>query len=160
MTCNCSERVNLFSDDYMGNIQSVLFDGIKYGVFSEAKFDSRPELVLARVLETDNDVQNWLRPAPKEFNITYNHVHNYEPDFVVEMEHAIFLVEVKGEDKLKDPDVIAKRNRGIQYCEVATRWCKANGYKESRYLCIPSKLSCQTHCLCSWRIDFKNYKPQ
>ena len=33
-----------------------------------------------------------------------------------------------------DPDVIAKKKRGIQYCEVATRWGKANGYKEWRYL--------------------------
>ena len=136
---SCAERVNLFSDDYTGNIQSVLFEGVKRGVFSAAKFDSRPELVLARVLETDTDVQNWLRPAPQEFNITYNHGHNYEPDFVVETDDTIYLVEVKGEDKLSDPDVIAKKKRGIQYCEVASRWGKANGYKQWRYLFIPSK---------------------
>jgi len=133
------EKVGLY-EDYSENIQSVLFDGIKRGVFSTAKFDSYPELVLARVLEGDKeDVQNWLRPAPQEFNMTYNHGHNYEPDFVVETEKIIYLVEVKGEDKLKDPDVIAKKNRGIQYCEVASRWGKANGYKEWRYLFIPSK---------------------
>jgi len=109
-------------------------------VFSTAKFDSRPELLLARILETESaDVQNWLRPAPQEFNITYNHGHNYEPDFVVETEDTIYLVEVKGEDKLNDPDVIAKKKRGIQYCEVASRWGKANGYKQWRYLFIPSK---------------------
>ena len=136
---SCAERVNLFSDDYTGNIQSVLFEGVKRGVFSAAKFDSRPELVLARVLETDTDVQNWLRPAPQEFNITYNHGHNYEPDFVVETDDTIYLVEVKGEDKISDPDVIAKKKRGIQYCEVASRWGKANGYKQWRYLFIPSK---------------------
>ncbi len=132
------ERVSLFSS-YTGKIQSVLFDGIKKGVFDRAKFDSHPELLLARVLEYDNDVQNWLRPAPQEFNITYNHGHNYEPDFVVETESVIYLVEVKGEDKVNHPDVIAKKKRGIQYCEVATHWGKANGYKEWRYLFIPSK---------------------
>ena len=132
------ERVNLFSV-YAEKIQSVLFDGIKKGVFSTAKFDSHPELLLARALETDADVLNWLRPAPQEFNITYNHGHNYEPDFVVETEGVIYLVEVKGEDKLNDPDVIAKKKRGVQYCEVASRWGKANGYKEWRYLFIPSK---------------------
>lgn len=135
---NCHERVNLFAS-YTENIQSVVFDGIQKGVFDRAKFDSHPELVLARVLETDDDVQNWLRPAPREFNITYNHGHSYEPDFVAETENLIYLVEVKGEDKLNDPDVIAKRKRGIQYCEVASRWDKANGYKEWRYLFIPSK---------------------
>lgn len=135
---NYVERVGLFSA-YTEKIQSVLFDGIKKGVFDRAKFDSHPELLLARVLEYDTDVQNWLRPAPQEFNITYNHGHSYEPDFVVETEGVIYLIEVKGEDKLNDPDVIAKKKRGIQYCEVATRWGKANGYKEWRYLFIPSK---------------------
>lgn len=132
------QRVGLY-ESYTEDIRSVVFDSIKKGVFSTAKFDSHPELLLARVLESDGEVQNWLRPAPRKFNITYNHGHNYEPDFVVETEDVIYLVLVKGEDKLNDPDVIAKKKRGIQYCEVATRWGKANGYKEWRYLFIPSK---------------------
>lgn len=132
------EQVNLYAD-YTNNIQSVLFTGIRKGVFDSTKFDSHPELLLARVLESDTDVLNWLRPAPQEFNITYNHGRSYEPDFVVETKDLIYLVEVKGEDKLNDPDVIAKKKRGIQYCEVASRWGKANGYKEWRYLFIPSK---------------------
>jgi len=132
------ERVGLYGA-YKEKIQSVLFDGIKKGVFSTVKFDSHPELLLARVLETDPDVKNWLKPAPQEFNITYNHGRNYEPDFVVETERSIYLIEVKGEDKLTDADVIAKKKRGIQYCEVASRWGKANGYKEWKYLFIPSK---------------------
>ena len=131
-------RTNLY-DSYTKNIQSVLFDGINRGVFSSVKFDSKPELILARILEADDGIQNWLRPAPKEFNITYNHGKRYEPDFVVETDKCIFLVEVKGEDKLSAPDVIAKKKRAIQYCEVASRWGKANGYKEWRYLFIPSK---------------------
>lgn len=135
---NYAECVDLFSV-YTEKIQSVLFEGIKKGVFDRAKFDSQPELLLARVLEYDTDVQNWLRPAPQEFNITYNHGHSYEPDFVVETKGKIYLVEVKGEDKINDPDVIAKKKRAIQYCEVATRWGKANGYKEWIYLFIPSK---------------------
>ena len=132
------ERVGLY-DACTGKIQSVLFDGIKRGVFNTAKFDSLPELVLDRVLDNDTDVQNWLRPAPREFNITYNRGRHYEPDFVVETDDVIYLVEVKGEDKLNDPDVIAKKKRGVQYCEVASRWGKANGYKEWQYLFIPSQ---------------------
>lgn len=62
-------EVGLF-DDFTEDIRSVLFTGIKRGVFSTAKFDSKDgELTLARVLETDDDVQNWLRPHPKEFNL-------------------------------------------------------------------------------------------
>lgn len=138
-TYSYKEKVSLF-DSFTEDIRSVLFCDIKRGVFENAKFDSLPELVLARVLETEtDDVENWLRPSPREFNITYNHGHTYEPDFVVETKDTIYLVEVKGEDKLQDPDVIAKKKRGIQYCEVASRWGKANGYKEWKYLFIPSK---------------------
>ena len=137
-TYNWREKVGLF-ESFIEDIRNVLFTGIQKGVFSEAKFDSKDgELTLARVMETDPDVINWLRPHPREFNITYNHGHAYEPDFVVETEDIIYLVEVKGEDKLNDPDVIAKKERGIQYCAVASRWGKANGYKEWRYLFIPA----------------------
>ena len=133
------EQVGLF-EQFTKDIRQVLFTGIKKGVFSEAKFDSKEgELTLARVLETDPDVINWLRPHPSEFNITYNHGRIYEPDFVVETEKKIYLVEVKGEDKLNDPNVIAKKERGIQYCAAASRWSRAAGYKEWRYLFIPSK---------------------
>ena len=136
---NYKEKVGLY-EPFTEDIHSVLFTGIKKGVFSEAKFDSKEgELTLARVLESDPDVLKWLRPHPQEFNITYNHGHIYEPDFVVETEKTIYLVEVKGEDKLKDSDVIAKKERGIQYCTVVSAWGKANGYKEWRYLFIPSK---------------------
>lgn len=132
------ESVGLF-EPFTEDIHAVLFTGIKKGVFSEAQFDSKDgELTLARVLETDPVVLNWLRPHPQEFNITYNRNRRYEPDFVVETADIIYLVEVKGEDKLKDPDVIAKKERGVQYCAVASRWGKANGYKEWRYLFIPA----------------------
>lgn len=71
--------------------------------------------------------------------LRYNRNHQYIPDFVVETENVIYLVEVKGEDKMKDADVLAKKKRGVQYCRTATMWGKANGYKEWQYLFIPSK---------------------
>ncbi|WMJ23441.1 DEAD/DEAH box helicase family protein [Paludicola sp. MB14-C6] len=139
-TYTFTERKNLY-ESYSGNIRTILFEGIKYGVFNTAKFDSNPELLLARILERDastGDVINWLRPAKQEFNITYNHGHQYEPDFVVETEDTIYLVEVKGEDKINDPNVIAKKNRGIKYCNIVSEWGKANNYKKWQYLFIPS----------------------
>jgi|GEM_PF-5149605 len=51
-TYTWEKRINLY-ESYKDNIKSILFDGIKKGVFSSAKFDSYPELVLARVLEND-----------------------------------------------------------------------------------------------------------
>lgn len=134
---NCKYKLNLFAA-YETRIQNIVFTGIKKGVFEEAKFDSEPELVFARVLEQDNDVKNWLRPASSQFNITYNHGHRYEPDFVVEVEDLIYLVEVKGEDRISDADVIAKKERAIRYCKAVSEWGKANGYKQWQYLFIPA----------------------
>ena len=137
---SCASQQSIWDkfDSSDEHIQSVLFTGISKGVFAEAKFDSKPELILAKILEYEPEVKNWLRPAKMQFNITYNRGKRYEPDFVVETDDTIYLVEVKGEDKLNDPDVIAKKKRGIQYCQVATNWGKANGYKAWQYLFIPS----------------------
>ena len=70
---NCRQKVGLYDDfkeNYEGHIKSVLFTGIKKGVYPEAKFDSdESELTLARLLDRDDDVLKWLRPAPNEFNI-------------------------------------------------------------------------------------------
>ncbi len=124
---------------FSGDIRSVRFTGIKKGVFSEVKLDSAEgELSFARIIERDEDVLNWLRPSPKEFNITYNHGKNYEPDFIVETEDTIYLVEVKAERDLNNPDVTAKKKRGILYCETVTHWSEANGYKPWKYLFIPA----------------------
>lgn len=126
-------------DNFEGNIRSVRFTGIKKGVFEEVNLDSAEgELSFARIIERDEDVLNWLRPSPKEFNITYNHGKNYEPDFVVETEDMIYLVEVKAEKDMNDPDVIAKKKRGILYCETVTHWSEANGFKPWKYLFIPA----------------------
>lgn len=131
--------VPLYGGGFTGDIRTVLFTDIKKGVFSEVKLDSEEgELSFARIVERDEDVLNWLRPSPKEFNITYNHGKNYEPDFVVETDDTIYLVEVKAEKDLNNLDVIAKKKRGILYCETVTHWSEANGYKPWRYLFIPA----------------------
>lgn len=126
-------------ENYRENIKSILFEDIKKGMFTSAKFDSFPELVLARVLEQDKDVINWLRPAQNEFNITYNRGRHYVPDFVVETDEKIYLIEIKGEDKLNDGDIITKEKVAVKYCEVLSNRAKANGRKEWRYIFIPSK---------------------
>ena len=139
-TCNYKYECNLydtFKEKWFGSIKSVLFTGIKKGVFSSALFDSEQEHILARILENDNDVLNWLRPAKNEFDIYYNHGKRYEPDFVIETKDCIFLAEVKDASKLKDADVVAKKNRGVQFCKTVSEWAKANNFKEWKFLLIP-----------------------
>lgn len=122
-----------------GKITSILFDGIKRGVFSSAKFDSEPELILARQLEReDNFVRTWLRPSPNEFNITYNDGKRYEPDFVVETKFIVYLVEVKADNRLDDVDVLAKQERALSYCQLVSKWADSTGNKHWEYVLIPS----------------------
>lgn len=136
-TYSFSIKKNLFEEPE-GAIANNLFCGINKGVFHEAKFHSRPELIFARVIETDPDVLNWLRPNPNQFNIYYNRNKRYEPDFVVETNDTIYLVEVKGEDRINDADVLAKKERAIQYCKISTEWAKANCQKHWVHLFIPA----------------------
>ena len=135
-------KKNLFDNydsDRDGRITSILFDGIKRGVFDTAKFDSVPELQLAKILERENDfVQKWLRPSATDFNITYNDGKNYEPDFVVETEKMNYLVEVKGEDKLNDPDVLAKKEKSVEYCKLVSKWAEETENKKWTYVFIPA----------------------
>ena len=134
------EKVDLYSP-YSADIRNVLFDGIEKGVFYEAKFDSLPELKLARILDKQgSSAQKWLRPAAQEFSLKYEYegtYHEYQPDFVVETVDRRYLVEVKGMDKLNDPQVLAKKARGQAYCQIVTDWATAAGSKPWQYLFIP-----------------------
>ena len=132
-----------FDSDKDGKITSILFTGLKSSVFSSSKFDSEPELVLARHFERENDfVKLWLRPNPNEFNITYDNGKKYEPDFVVETNDMVYLVEVKADNKMNDFDVIAKKDKSIEYCKKVSEWANATKSKEWRYVLIPaSKIS-------------------
>lgn len=130
---------DLYNSERDGKITSILFDGIKRGVFSTAKFDSSQELLLAQQLERENDfVKTWLRPSPKEFNITYNNGRNYEPDFVIECKEMIYLVEVKADNQLEDEDVLAKKEKAISYCELVSKWAESSNNKKWEYVFIPS----------------------
>ena len=144
-----SIKKNLFDtydSDRDGKISKVLFNGIKRGVFETTKFDSVPEWQFAKIIERENDfVQKWLRPSPKDFNITYDGGKNYEPDFVVETKEKVYLVEIKGDDKLNDPDVLAKKQKSIEYCELVSKWAEETGNKKWVHLFIPaSKISAKS----------------
>ena len=128
----------LYEDPEKHKLKETLFINIEKGVFSQAKFDSEPELKFARIIERDKEVKNWLRPSTNELNIYYNRSKRYEPDFIVETEDCIYLTEIKGEDKINDADVISKKERGIEYCKIASKFSKANNYKKWEYLFIPA----------------------
>ncbi|HOQ79043.1 MAG TPA: DEAD/DEAH box helicase family protein [Candidatus Absconditabacterales bacterium] len=119
------------------NISSIVYDGARKAVTTPYKFDSEPERKFAVACENSPEVIQWLRPASNQFNITYNRGKRYEPDFVVETKDLYYLVEVKDKSRLNEPDVIAKKDRAIKYCHVATEYNEAQGKKGFKYLFIP-----------------------
>ncbi|MFH1534689.1 MAG: DEAD/DEAH box helicase family protein [Patescibacteria group bacterium] len=122
-----------------------------YGEFQKAchskyRFDSSDEVRLAYLLDKDDFVEDWLRPAPNQFEGLYwrdlegNPNHRYEPDFVVELESAIVMIEVKPESEINDPSVQAKKQTAEKYCEVVNKNVGRHGIvKHWRYVIIPTE---------------------
>lgn len=133
------EPVSVYDSIEDGKVPKVLFAGFKKALHPIYKFDSAPERRFSIVCETDPEVQKWLRPAPKQFNLFYDGNRRYEPDFVVETSDTMYLVEIKGEDRLNDEDNLHKKQRAVRYCQVANVYCEGNGLKTWKYLYIPSQ---------------------
>lgn len=119
------------------SIKSIVYEGSRKSITDYFKFDSNPERLFALACDNSDEVIWWLRPAAKQFNITYNRGHEYRPDFVVETSDKYYLVEIKDREKVNDPKVLAKKERAIQYCKVATEYNKAHAHKGFEYLFIP-----------------------
>ncbi|MBK7573289.1 MAG: hypothetical protein IPI10_17410 [Bacteroidetes bacterium] len=79
--------------------------------------------MLSIILESDREVLKWLRPAPNQFRIYWHHNSKiYEPDFVVETIDTIYLVETKRADEVHSPEVQAKAQAAVKYCNYATEY--------------------------------------
>lgn len=84
---------------------------------------SSTEQDFAFILENDSNVIRWLRPAPKQFHIYWaNNSKRYEPEFIVETEDAIYMIETKAANEIEDADVLAKKEAAVQYCNYATEY--------------------------------------
>lgn len=119
-------------------IKSLMFTGFKKACHKSYKFDSKTEKDFATILESDTFVQKWLRPAPNQFNITWdNNKHNYEPDFVVETVDTIYLIETKKEKDISSEEVQSKAKAALLYCQNATEYTTANGGKPWKYILLP-----------------------
>ncbi len=120
------------------SIPSKVFSGFKKACHNLYKFDSKTEKDFAWILENDKSVLKWLRPAEKQFHIYWNHdSRRYHPDFVVETDNIIYLVETKKEGDINSSDVQEKARAADQYCAHATEYTTRNGGKPWKYVLIP-----------------------
>lgn len=132
-------QVDTFSAQY-------IYNQFKKACHSMYKFDSSDEVRLAYILDRDKDVEDWLRPAPNQFEGLYwrdekgNSHHRYEPDFVVEFKDEITMIEVKPEIEIRGYDIQAKKQTADKYCEVVNKNIGKYGIvKPWRYVIITTK---------------------
>jgi len=119
-------------------VPKYVYRGFEKSCHNEYKFDSNTEKVFAMVLESDANVQKWLRPAPNQFRIYWaNNSKQYYPDFVIETKDAIYLAETKASDQMIASDVVDKKKAAMKYCKLATAFTTMNKGKPWKYLLIP-----------------------
>ncbi len=59
------------------------------------------------------------------------------PDFVVETEICIYMLEPKARNEMTHPEVLAKKEVAVKWCNLATNHASANGGKPWKYVLIP-----------------------
>ena len=118
-------------------IRRFIFHGFAKACHECYSFDSGTERNFAQILEQDSEVLTWLRPSAMQFNIHWGRdSRRYEPDFVVETNHSIYLVETKASRYLSDEEVLAKAEAARQYCSLATDYTTQHGGKPWHYLLV------------------------
>ncbi len=117
-----------------------LFHGFNKCCYPLQQFDSDPERRLAVLLETDYQVEKWLKPARGQFQIEYQHGNQYEPDFVIETGDRMLIGEVKNHDELDNSIVEAKQKAAIRWCWAASQTTQTSTAKPWVYLLIPDDL--------------------
>ncbi len=119
-------------------IRQMVFKGFRKCCYPYQKFDSvEGEWRLAQLLEDDNDVLKWMKPASGQFRIEYQSSQNYEPDFVVECVNHYLLIEPKRADQINTDEVKLKARAASRWCGYANEHAKNNGNKLWFYLLVP-----------------------
>lgn len=127
-----------FSPDDRANISRYLFGGFAKCLYDVTKFQSDPERLMAQILERDAD--KWMRPAIGQFQIYYRWggaSPEYQPDFVAETANAVYMIEVKARNALDEPEVTAKKEVAVTWCQRATEFLTAHGGKPWKYVLVP-----------------------
>jgi type III restriction enzyme len=119
-------------------IKQMLFGGFERCLYPLQKFDSDTERRFAIILE--RDVQKWFKPAKGQFQIYYKlgtEQSEYVPDFVVETESQIFMVETKARGDIDSQEVQAKAAAAVRWCQYASEHALEIGTKTWSYLLLP-----------------------
>jgi type III restriction enzyme len=135
-----ADSIHDFNDTIspVGLIKMKVFSGFRKACHNLYKFDSKTEKDFSIIVENDPKVLKWLRPASNQFRIYWNHnSKQYEPDFIVETDDSIYMVETKKADDIKKEEVQDKKRAALQYCNYASKYAEQNDGKQWKYMIIP-----------------------
>jgi type III restriction enzyme len=122
----------------LGKIKQMLFGGFAKCLYPLQKFDSDTERRFAVILE--RDALKWFKPAKGQFQIYYKlgtEQPEYIPDFVVETNTAILMVETKAKADINTQEVQAKAAAAARWCEHASDYAQKMGAKAWKQLLVP-----------------------
>jgi type III restriction enzyme len=141
---NFTTLVNAERKDYRDEsfpavqVPKFVFRGFEKSCHFEYKFDSRTEQTFSFILENDKEVIKWLRPAPNQFRIYWQHNNRiYEPDFIAETADCIYMIETKAANEVDAAEIQAKAQAAVKYCKYATEYTAEHGGKPWKYAIIP-----------------------
>lgn len=126
------------SPDDKSNMARYLFGGFERCPYPVLKFASDAERKLAVIL--DRDASKWFKPAKGQFQIYYRSGADhpeYQPDFVAETADTIYMLEPKARNEMEAPDVLAKKDAAVRWCQQASDHAATNGGKPWKYALIP-----------------------
>lgn len=126
---------------YTANIPAYEIKKKVVGGFNKAchtvyKFDSVPEHIFSIVLERDENVVKWLRPAQGQFKIWWKAGCEYRPDFLVETNDKIYIVEIKARNRMQDEEVRLKKEAAITFCNNVNYIFSSTNKKKWDYLLL------------------------
>lgn len=123
--------------DTKRDIRSLVYTGFSKCLYPIQKFDSDSERRFAVLLEDDDDVLRWFKPARDQFHIFYNKDRRYEPDFVIEMKDCKVMAEPKSTFMTDDKTVEQKAEAAREWCRHASEHAVKHGDKPWRYILAP-----------------------
>jgi len=107
---------------YEEEIKRTIITDYKKTLYSENTFDTKEEKWLADILHRDKKVIKWVR-NPKKFGIRWK-FGTYYPDFVIETEAVMYIIEVKATNEINDEEVRKKAEAAIEWCEMISEFTK------------------------------------
>lgn len=102
------------------------------------------EKAFMEFVDADGEVEQWIKISETRHrfaSITYMRTDGllatYHPDFLVMTSNKMYMLETKGADKVRDPNVQQKRRAAVEWCDKINQLPpKQRGYKQWEYVLI------------------------